>query len=421
MNITSESAKNSEVKLTVELTELEFENYYQAALQKLASQVNVKGFRQGHVPLDVAAKELDKEFIMAHAIDMAIPPTYVDAIKQKNIEPIARPRVSILSPLPLKYEAIIPIMPPVTLKDYKKIKLTRGKAEVTEAELKDELKHIQAYHAHFHDADRAAKEGDRVEIDFQGFDEGGAQLEGTTSKNHPIVIGDKSFVPGFEENLVGMKVGEEKEFSVTFPADYFHKPFQNKVVKFKVKANRIEERHLPEMDPKFFKEITGKDLTEEQFLTEIRTSMQRRRQEEENIKVETSFLEQIEKITEVEISDILIEEEGHYMIEEQKQKMSERGMKWEDYLKAIKKTEKEMLEESKPEATKRLKLRFGVQQVLKEEKIEVTPEEIQKNFDDEMKVLASMNFEPKMEEMEQFKVRLGSKLKMEKLIEKFIK
>lgn len=421
MNITSENLKKSEVKLTVELSELEMEGYYQKALDKLAKQINVKGFRQGHVPREVAEKELNKEFITAHAVDMAIPPSYVEAIKEKKLEPIARPKVNVTSTTPLKFEAIVPLYPEVKLKDYKKITLERQKVELKEEEMSAEMSRLQGFHAHYHDADRAAQVGDRVEVDFQGFDEGGAQLDGTTSKNHPIVIGDKMFVPGFEENLIGMVKDQEKDFKVTFPADYFHTPFQNKVVVFKVKVNRIEERHLPELNAELIKKISGKDMTLDEFKKELRENLLKGREQEEKTRLENSLLEQIEARTEVELAEALVDDEIDFMMEEQKQQIAERGLKWEDYLKAVNKTEHDWHKEKHPEAEKRLKLRFGVQELFKLEKIEVTDEELNKSFEEELKVLASMSYQPNQEEQDMFKNRLRSKLKMEKLIGAFIK
>lgn len=421
MNITSENLKKSEVKLTVELSELEMEGYYQKALDKLAKQINVKGFRQGHVPREVAEKELNKEFITAHAVDMAIPPSYVEAIKEKKLEPIARPKVNVTSTSPLKFEAIVPLYPEVKLKDYKKITLERQKVELKEEEMSAEMSRLQGFHAHYHDADRPAQIGDRVEVDFQGFDEGGAQLDGTTSKNHPIVIGDKMFVPGFEENLIGMVKDQEKDFKVTFPADYFHTPFQNKVVVFKVKVNRIEERHLPELNAELIKKISGKDMTLDEFKKELRENLLKGREQEEKTRLENSLLEQIEARTEVELAEALVDDEIDFMMEEQKQQIAERGLKWEDYLKAVNKTEHDWHKEKHPEAEKRLKLRFGVQELFKLEKIEVTDEELNKSFEEELKVLASMSYQPNQEEQDMFKNRLRSKLKMEKLIGAFIK
>jgi trigger factor len=421
MKITAEKQKKAEVKLTVELTELEMENYYKKALEKLSGQINVKGFRPGKVPPEVAEQQLDKGFVMAHAIDLAIAPTYVEAVKQEKIEPIAQPKVNVISDSPLKYEAMIPVYPEVKVKDYQKIKLEGKKVEVTDQQVEEEVQKFRGYQASYSDVQRPAQMGDRIEIDFQGFDEGGAPLEGTISKNHPMVLGDKSFVPGFEESLVGMSVGEEKEFTVTFPKDYFHKPFQGKPVKFKVKANRLEERHLPELNAEFIRKVAGKEMTEAEFRTEIKSNLQKSLEQDEKTRLENLLLEQIRDNTEVELSETLVDEEIHFILDEMKENAAQRGLKWEDFLKATNKTGQQLHDEKKDDAEKRLKLRFGVQELFKLEKIEVTDAEVEASFLDEMKILASMNYEPKIEEQEMLKVRLRNKIKLEKLIAVFLK
>ena len=419
MNITSEKLNKAEVKLKIELSEMEMETYKTKALEKLAKQVNIKGFRPGKVPLSVAMESIEPKYLAAYAIDLAIAPTYVEAIKEQKIEPIGRPSVNVISDNPLVYEAIIPVYPEVTLKDYKKIKVTAKKVEVTDSDLTEETKRYQVMHATYKDVDRAAQKGDRVEIDFSGFDETGVPLEGTVSKNHPLILGDNSFVPGFEEQLLNQKVGEEREISVVFPADYFHKPFQSKTVKFKVKLNRLEERSIPELNAELVKKITGKDSTVEEFLKELKENMIKAKDQEEKSRQENEVLEQIEKLTEVELSHSLIDEEIHFMNEEQKRELEQRGIAWDQYLQAVQKTEKDLHDEKHEEAEKRLRLRFGVQEIFKLEKIDVSEEELNKAFQDEMKIFSAMNFEPKIEEQEAFKNRLKSKLKMDKMVSLF--
>ncbi len=421
MKITADKSSPSEIKLTVELSELELQNYYQKALEKLSQQINVKGFRPGKVPQEVAEQQLDKGFVMAHAIDLAIAPTYVEAIKQEKIEPIARPKINILSDSPLKYEAVIAVYPDVKVKNYQKFNLASKKIEVSDQQVEEEVQHFRTYHATYSDITRAAQMGDRVEIDFSGSDETGVPLDGTTSKNHPMVLGDKTFVPGFEEELVGMKIGDEKEFTVTFPKDYFHKPFQNKPVKFKVKLNRLEERHLPELDAEFIKKVSGKDLTEAEFKAEVKVNLLKNLEQDEKNRLENELLEKIRDNTEVKLPESLVDEEVHFIIDEIRDNAVRRGIKWEEYLKATGKTEEDLHKEKHQDAENRLKLRFGVQELFKLEKIEVGDEELEKAYQDEMKILASMNYEPKMEEQEMLKLKLKNKLKLEKLIAVFLK
>ncbi len=421
MNIASEKLPNSEIKLKIELSELEMETYRLKSVQQLSAKVDIKGFRPGKVPQEVAEQSLNKDYVQAHAIDLAIAPTYMEAVKDQKLAPIAHPKVTVISQSPLIFEAIIPLYPEVSVKDYKSIKLEKKPVVVTDETISAEIKRFQTQHATYADVDRAAQMGDRVEIDFQGFDEGGAALDGTTSKNHPLVLGENAFVPGFEEQLIGQKITEERELTVTFPSDYFHKPFQSKVVKFKVKLNRLEERHLPALDAELIKKITNQDLSEADFRAELQTKLIKSMEQDEQGRLENSFLEAVQSSTTASFSDILIEEEIHYMIDEQKHDLESRGINWEQYLSATGKTHEDLHKDKHQEAENRLKLRFGVQELFKLEQIEVTPEEVTAALDDEMKILASMNYQPKIEEQEMFRSRLQNKLKMDKLIAKFIK
>ncbi len=419
MNITSAKDKNSTIKLTVELSDLEMDKYLNNALEKLSKQINVKGFRPGKVPLEVAKQQISPQYLLAQAIDLALPPTYMEAVKQEKLEPISRPTVNVITENPLKYEAIVPIYPEVTIKDYKKIKLTKAKIEITDDLINEEIKKFQKYHAKFQDVQREAKEGDRVEIDFQGFDEGGAILDGTTSKNHPIIIGEKSFVPGFEENLIGMNLNDEREFTVTFPKDYFHKPFQSKLVKFKVKVNRIEERNFPEIDSDFIKKVAGKEMTIDQFKKEINDNLIKQKEFEDQQKLESELFELIAEKTSVEIPEVIIEDEIHYIIDELKDSLAQKGVNWDDYLKAVNKTHQDLHKDKHQEAIKRVKLRFGIQEIFKQEKIEVSDKELEKALEDENKIFESMNYQPKLNEIEEMKLRLKNKLKMDKLVALF--
>jgi trigger factor len=421
MKITVDKPKNSEVKMTVELSELEMSNYYQKALQKISQQVNIKGFRPGKVPLDIVEQQVEKEYILSQAIDLAIAPTYVEAIKEQKIEPIARPQVTVTSQSPLIYEAVIPLYPEVKLDGYKSISVKKQEAKVEAKDVQEEIDRYQKAHAKFQEVDRPAKLTDKVEIDFDGFDEGGAPLEGTTSKNHPIVLGDKTFIPGFEEEVVGMTKDQTKEFDITFPKDYFHKPFQSKKVKFKVTVKKIDEAQMPELNAEFAKLLTGKEMTEAELRQEIEKNLQKTKQAEEQARLENEVLEEILKKTKVEIPAVLIEEEIHFMIDEQKKNIESRGMKFEDYLHAMQKTHDDLHKDHEAEAKKRLTLRFGVQEIFKLEKIEVTDAELDKAFLDQMEIFSSMNFQPTLEDQKVYKTQLTSKLKMEKLVALFTK
>ncbi len=421
MNILVEKPNKGEQKVVIELTEAEMQVYYQKALQKLSQQINVKGFRPGKIPASVVEQHVNKEAILANAIDLALPVTYTEAITKEKIEAIGQPQVNLLQPMPLKYEAIVPIYPDVKVSGYEKLKLERKKIEVSDSDIKEELTRMQKSHSIYTESDRPAKLSDRVEIDFDGFDEDGNALDNTSSKNHPLILGDKSFIPGFEEQVVGMNKGDKKEIKVTFPEDYFHEPFRKKVVVFKVRLVRHEEMKVPEIDEELIEKVSGKKQSVEEFRKMLKENMQRMKEEEETSRLEGILLEKIMESTKVDLPKPLIDQEVNYMLESQKRDMKERGVAFEQYLEATQQTEEELKKSKVSEAEKRLKTRFGIQEVFKKDKIEVKPDELEKAFQDEIKLLETMNVKPNDHDQQHLKLRLENRIKLEKLLKKYTK
>ncbi len=417
MDVKVEKPAKSEQKLTIELTELEMEKYYDRALTKFSKEINVKGFRPGKIPKDVVIQHVNEQAVWATAADMALPPTYSEALQKEKVPAIGRPKVEILSLTPLKYTAIVPIYPEVKVDGYKKIKLIPKKVELTEEEVKEEIGRLQKMHSTFVQTDEPAKIGDRVEIDFDGFDEEGVQLDNTSSKNHPLVLGDKSFIPGFEEQVVGMKTGEKKEIKVTFPADYFHEPFRNKVVIFKVKLVRHEIMHTPEIDEKFTEKVTGKPLSAKDFDKKIREDMMKNKEYEEKNRIQGELMSKLSDLTKVEIPQTLLDEEIEHLIHAQKHEMQERGVDWKQYLDATQQTEDQVKESKKEEASKRLTVRFGLQEVFKEEKIEIPKKELEEAFAMEMQMMAAFGHQPNQEQLAHIQLNVEHRLKIEKLVE----
>jgi len=423
MNVTVNPLPKSEVKITVELTEEQMKKYLDKATKQISQMVKIPGFRPGHAPLDVLKAHVKEDAFDAHIIDIAVPETYGDAVQKEQVKAISRPKITVLQASPLKYEAVVAVYPEVKVSGYEKVKIDKKEAKVEAKDVDAVLLDIQKHRATAKEVDRAAKKGDKVEIDFQGFDEGGAALEKTDSKNHPLVIGDNSLVPGFEDNLEGMKKGEAKEFTVTFPKDYFHKPFQSKKVKFKVTMNKVMEMGLPEWTPEFIKQVVGEEKTLDEVKKTIETNLQEEKTHSEVVRRENLFLEKVVESTKVEIPESLIEEEIDGMIEEFKNDLEGRGITFDQFMLETKKEIKDLRDERKKEAEKRLALRFGLQQIFEQDKIEITPEDVEK----EMKHVISL-YPPNEQERvkKEYKEgsyllrRLENKLKMDKLFEKYI-
>ncbi|HRY91010.1 MAG TPA: trigger factor [Candidatus Gracilibacteria bacterium] len=423
MQIEVKNLPKSEVKLTIELSAEETQKYMEKAASQVSEVVKVPGFRPGHVPLDVLKGHVREGVIENHMIELAVPDTYSDALAKEKVKAISRPKVNILGTDPLKYEAVVATYPQVSVDGYEKIKIDKKEVKVEDKDVDEVLAEIQKKHATFKEVDRAAKKGDRVEVDFEGFDEGGAVLESTKSKNHPVILGEGTLVPGFEEELEGVKKGEEKEFTVTFPKDYFHKPFQGKKVKFKAKMNTVAEVELPGLTPDFLKKIAGAEIGLDEVKLNIRANLEHERKHEEHDRRENEYLEEVIKHTKVELPDSLVDEEVEGMIQEFSDELEGRGLNLQKYLEATKKEIKDLKEERKKEAQKRLSLRFGLQHLFEQEKIQVSDADIKKELE-KIKNLYPENERYKIDqeykEGSYLVKRLENKLKIDKLFEKYL-
>lgn len=430
MKVEVKKEKDSQIKLIVSIEPDDLKKYESIALKKMGEKIAIKGFRKGHIPVDVLKEHVGADVLKAETVDVALPQTYAEAILKEKIEVISRPEITFKEPkegdTTITYEAIVAVMPEVKLGDYGKIKIKEEKIEVKESEIDDIFKQIESENTKYVDAndEAKAKKGDKIEMDFDGFDEGGAVLEGTSSKNHPIILGSDSFVPGFEENVIGLKKGEKKEFVVTFPKDYFKKSFQNKKVTFKVEIKNIQHPEIPEINEEFLLKITGKKQPIADFREEVREGIDHKKKSDEKNRREGEFLEGIIKVIEMEMPPQIVEEEIDFMLEDIKMDIERKGMKFEDYMKRIDKDEKKMREELKVEAEKRLKLRFGLREVYKAEKFEIKDEDVDK----EVEGLAAYAPKDKQDEIRKMykdpendmNKRLRNKLMLDMLFKKYL-
>lgn len=402
----------AEVEITVTFSDDEFKRDMEEAAKVLSKEVKIDGFRSGKIPYDVLVEHVGKDMVLNHALDTAIPRILTDIIKKEKLKVISRPRVDILSKDPVSLKVTAPVYPEIKVDGYEKVKVKPKEVEVKEKDVDEALKNVQKQFIKWKQVLRGVKEGDKVEIDFEGKDEGGAPLEGTQSKNHPLIIGEKMMVPGFEDALIGMKTGEEKDFPLTFPKDYHKKSFQNKKVQFHVKINKVEEPELPEIDEAFIEKISGKKTPIDEFRKNVKADLKEYKQSEEKKNTEQQLLEKFLKVTKTDFSDLLINEEVEYMIQQMKQDMQAKGLSFDQYLQYTKKTEEEIREEMKKEAIKRLTLRFGLNEIMEKEKIEVSDKEVDK------KIKEIPDLKPEQEH--EARGRVINSMRLEQLFDRFI-
>lgn len=366
----------SEVEITITVPEEKMPEYRKRACEELSKDLKIKGFRPGHIPQHVLEQNIDPKYIDAYTQDIAIQRAYADFVIKEKIEVVSRPKVKIEKDSPLTFTAIVAVMPEVTIKDHKSIKVKKEEVKVTEKEIEDVLKDLMKHGTVYLDVDREVKKGDRVEIDFEGFDEEGKSVPNTKSSNHPVIVGENSLIPGFEDEIIGLKKDEKKEFDITFPKDYHSKDFQGKKLHFKVEVKRIEEPNEPELNEDFVEKITGTKKPIEDLKKEIEENIQAKKEQEAKNKHESEYLEALIKKAEIELPEALIDEEVHHMIHEVKDDISMRGIEFEKFLEQAKTTLEDLKKKYRPEAEKRLMIRLSLQHLIKEEDIKVSDEEM---------------------------------------------
>ena len=374
------------VEISIVVPDDELKPYKEKALVQLGKNVQVKGFRPGHVPRQVLEQNVNPEAVLGLAIEIVVNDAYVHVIKEEKLEVITRPNVEVQSESPLTFLATVAVKPDAKVKDYKKIKVEVAKPKVSDKEVKDTIDDLLKGKGTWHDHTLGARKGDRAELDFQGYDGGkveeGKELANTKSSNHPLILGSKTFIPGFEEEIIGMKVGETKEFTITFPKNYHVDDFKNKKVTFKATLKRLEEQKLPEYNDEFIKEATnGLKKDKKEFETYVEEVLMEKKMENNRGDAEGELIKKILKATEVEVAPQLVEMETEVIFNDYKRQIESRGIKFEKHLELSKKTAEDIKKEMSKEAEKRVKMRFALDYIIEQEKFGITENEIKKELE----------------------------------------
>lgn len=365
----------SQVLITLTIEPAEIEKFRGKALNKLREHVNVPGFRQGKATDEMIQQTVGADKIMEEVLNAALPELYYEIITQEKLQPITGPESKILSSDPLTLELTVTLLPEVKVGNYSKIKVQKKAVKVEEKDIDAEVDGLKKRFATFHDVKMPAAMGHRVEIDFTGMVDG-KEVEGAKSKNHPLILGSNTFVPGFEEQLVGMEVGHNKKFDVVFPADYHVEALRSKPVNFDVSVLKVEETKLPEMDAAFFTQLRNPKITDEASLrTEISNFLQSQKEADEQNRLEEEILKQLIEVTEVDLPAVLLHEEVHYMEEQFAERLQGVGLTMDRYLESNGKTHDDIHKEYEPEAKKRLVARFALLELAKKENLEPTDDQ----------------------------------------------
>lgn len=424
IKVSSKATKNSEIQLKIKVSEESQKKYYEQAAKEISQNITVNGFRKGNIPTNMVEDKVGKPMIQAHALDLALPNAYTEAIKSEKVEPIAMPKIEVDSLENMEFTATCAIMPEVKVKDLDKIKVEVKEAKVTKKELDLEIQNSLKQHIEWNEVKRAAKKEDRVEIDFSGFDKDGNPIPNTESKAYPLVLGSGVFIPGFEENIEGMKTGEEKSFQVTFPKDYHSDALKNAEVTFKVKVNKIEESKVPKLSDEFIKQTLKQDKTLDEYQKELKHNLLKQKKHQLIHQAENEVFEKLLKESELTLSDILIDEELKLLKKEIEADLQKRGQTFENFTTDLEKREgKKFNELYHDKALERVKLRFIVDHVMKVKKLEVTEDEIEADIQNKVETAdesIKKHVEDYYKQNPQAKESIKQHLLMDKLIKLFI-
>lgn len=374
MNVTTEKIENHKVVLTIEVPAEELDKGIKAACKSLANRVNIPGFRKGKAPRRILEMNIGKEAILDEAFDRVAQKAFDEALKQENLEPVDRPQVDIVTLEEGKdvvFKATITPVPEVTLGEYKGLKVAKDAVEVKDEQVEEQVKNILNHHAKMVDAEEGATvaNDDFITLDFKGEVDGVA-FAGGEGKDYPLQIGSHSFIDTFEDQLVGLKVGEEKDVNVTFPEEYHAKDLAGKAAVFHCKINSIKHKEMPELTDEFVKASTSYESIED-MKAKLRENIEKNAQREADTKRRNEILKQATDNITVDIPEVMVENRVSNMIQELSVNLENQGMNLDAYLKYANMDMAKLREQYKESAAIAVKTDLMLDAVAKAEDIKV--------------------------------------------------
>lgn len=374
MNVTTEKIENHKVVLTIEVPAEELDKGIKAACKSLANRVNIPGFRKGKAPRRILEMNIGKEAILDEAFDRVAQKAFEEALKQENLDPVDRPQVDVVTLEEGKdvvFKATITPVPEVTLGEYKGLKVAKDAVEVKDEQVEEQVKNILNHHAKMVDAEEGATvaNDDFITLDFKGEVDGVA-FAGGKGKDYPLQIGSHSFIDTFEDQLVGLKVGEEKDVNVTFPEEYHAKDLAGKAAVFHCKINSIKHKEMPELTDEFVKASTSYESIED-MKAKLRENIEKNAQREADTKRRNEILKQATDNITVDIPEVMVENRVSNMIQELSVNLENQGMNLDAYLKYANMDMAKLREQYKESAAIAVKTDLMLDTVAKAEDIKV--------------------------------------------------
>lgn len=365
--------------LTIEVSAEKVSEGLDAAFKKVVKQVNVPGFRKGKMPRQMFEKRFGIESLYQDAIDILLPDAYANAIDETGIEPVDRPEIDVEQMEKGKemiFKATVTVKPEVKLGEYKGLEVEEISPEVSEEDIDNELKTLQGRQAELVVKEEGkAENGDTLIIDFDGFVDG-EQFEGGKAENYSLELGSNSFIPGFEEQLVGTVAGESKDVEVSFPEEYHAAELAGKPAVFKVTVHEIKGKELPTLDDEFAKDVDEEVETLDALKAKIRTRLEDSKKHEAEHHLRDTVVEKAAANAEMELPAVMVETEVDRMTKEFEQRLQMQGMNLELYFQFSGQDENALREQMKAEAETRVRVNLTLEAIAKEENLEVTDEEV---------------------------------------------
>ena len=379
MKVTVENGENQQVTLTIEVEAAEVSKATEKAVKRLSNRVNIPGFRKGKAPRKIVERNVGMESIMQEAFDIIAPKAFADALEEQKIDPVTRPNIDIVTledGKDLVFKATVTPRPEVTLGEYKGLKVEKKVAEVTDEDVEKQIKTFQDRQGKMVDAPEgsAVKDGDFTTLDFEGFVNGEA-FEGGKGQDYPLQIGSGSFIPGFEEQLIGAKIGEEKEVNVKFPDEYHSKELAGKDAMFKCTIRSIKQKELPAIDDELAKKVS-KFETIAELRADVRKNLEENAQRQAENTQRTEAIEQATNNITVDIPAVMIDNRVNAMIQEMAMRLEQQGMNLETYLQYAGTDLNKIREDYRETAEKNVKTDLMLEEVAKAENIKVEAKDL---------------------------------------------
>ena len=378
-----EKLEKSRVALTIEASAEEFEAAVNKAYLKMRGKINVPGFRVGKAPRKIIEKMYGEEVFYEEAVNIILPDAYEDAVKEQKLDVVGYPEVELESCTKdgVVFKCTVAVYPEVKLGQYKGLEAPKAEVKVAAADVNARLKEMADRNSRLVSVERAVKKGDTADIDFEGFDNGVA-FDGGKGENFDLEIGSGSFVPGFEEQLIGMKAGEEKDIDITFPENYTPE-LAGKPVVFHVKVNEVKVKELPAIDDEF-----AKDVSEFDTLKELKADIKKKMTDERTTAAQHAFedvlMTKVAEGIKADIPDEMIEMQAHQMLEGFKQQLASQGIPFDQYTKMTGMNEEQIIMDAKEPAANQVRMDLAIRAIIKVEGLEVSDEEVE----NEMKTVA---------------------------------